>query len=88
MGQRMEKRIKQDIHYAKGLRSGLPHTHHDQMKYEREDSDQNLRDNISMEAKEHYDKHHSLNRSFPKEKSRMKHVFGRKSQEKGMDKDR
>lgn len=59
-----EKQAKSDIHYAQGLRSGLPHTNHESLQDLRDRKDLDHRDHIVSEAKSEYHKHVSLKRNF------------------------
>ncbi len=84
------RRTKADIYYSHGIRRGLPHAHHDTIKYDREQTDQKLRNKITQEAKSYYSKNNSLSKSFqdskvPKEG--VKQVFD-KARDKGTDRER
>lgn len=46
-----DKRITADLHYAQGVRSGLPHIDHGNIQDSREEMDQNYRDSIIKQSK-------------------------------------
>ncbi|MDW3191256.1 MAG: hypothetical protein R8G66_02795 [Cytophagales bacterium] len=58
------KRSQSDLYYAKGIRSGLPHTSYDRINQDREYQDQKFRDSIIEEAKPIYRRHKNLSRDF------------------------
>ena len=68
------QRTKADLHYAQGIRAGLPHTHHSSIKDSRELTDQNFRDEIVKEAKTEYKKHKNLTRLFDRGNTREKNI--------------
>lgn len=61
------KRTKADLHYAQGVRAGLPHAYHDNLKDIRERQDQHFRDEILHEAKAEYKKQENLTKLFDRE---------------------
>ena len=50
-----DNRIKQDIHFGAGERLGLPQSHHEAIKNDRDWMDQKARDEVIKEGKEEYD---------------------------------
>jgi len=71
-------RTKADVHYAQGIRSGLPHSNYESIKYGRELEDQGQRDDIAKEAKEVYQEGKSLSREFNGlAKTNQKDQFGK-----------
>lgn len=61
------RRSKEDFYYGQGIRAGLPHTDHDNIKNVRELQDQDYRDLVIKEAKMEYKKHENLTKSFDRE---------------------
>lgn len=67
--ERQANRAKQDINYAQGIRSGLPHLSHDEIKWVREQEDDKLRSQTLSDAKEAYRKSNdNLKKSFEESK--------------------
>ncbi len=80
-------RTKSDIHYAKGVRTGLPHVHIEDIRDVQQHQDQKLRNEVSKDAKEQYRDNNSLSKSFKEDKpnfGEIKKTF-EKAKNKGMD---
>ena len=58
------KRAQIGIHYAQGVRAGLPQTNFESIKQRHEDYDQQLRNMVTKEAKDYYHDKNSLSRAF------------------------
>ena len=59
-----DKRNQADIHYAQGLRAGLPHIPYTDIQYVRDQEDQAYRDQIVQEARTEYRRHDTLRKGF------------------------
>ncbi|MDW3210277.1 MAG: hypothetical protein R8N23_10445 [Reichenbachiella sp.] len=66
----LDKRAKSDLFFAHGIRAALPHTSFENIKYAREQADQDLRDGIVEEAKSEYRRHENLSKWFSHEKDK------------------
>lgn len=64
--EKQSKRTQADLFYAKGMRSGLPHSSYEKIKSDRENQDQDSRDSVIEEAKSVYRKHQTLSKNFDK----------------------
>lgn len=83
-------RTKADIHYAQGIRSGLPHARYESIQITYERHDQNLRNNVAQEAKAYYQKNSSLGKAFEAGSpmpEKIKKTFD-KAKNKGMDREK
>ena len=95
-----DNRVKQDVHYAKGERTGLQQSPHEVIKNDRDWKDQQERDQLMKQQKKEYDKN-GMKKDFAKEHKKLgkRHVFNHAhnkyrdkgksaGKDKGMDKDR
>jgi len=83
-------RTKADINYAQGIRTGLPHLNHGNIKDMRATFDQELRNETGKSAKDVYKEKSSLTKSFEENMphpSEIRRAF-EKTKNKGMDMDR
>lgn len=86
--EREVNRTKSDIHYAHGVRSGLPHPHIENIKDFEQQQDQKLRNEVTKEAKEYYKDNNSLSKSFKEDKSSLSEIKKDFEKAKGMDMER
>lgn len=62
--EKQEKRTIADVHYAQGLRAGLPHASYETIQYQRECEDQKQQEQMLKEGKTAYQKGENLSKWF------------------------
>ncbi len=69
--QKQASRNKGSIHYAQGIRSGLPHKDYEEIKDMHNEQDRKMRNDVVNEAKEEYQAKNSLSKSFKEKDKEM-----------------
>ena len=86
------KHIRADIHYAQGIRTGLPHTDIETLKDMQERHAQEFRNATAKEAKDYYKENNSLSKTFKEKQpnpSELRQAFSRiKNDGKDINRDR